>query len=134
MIAFENKYSIIYFDEANSLMTVEMLPATEEMTDKEFKEYGLVFLEMMEKYKPEKELYNTINMKFLVVPEIQDWITENINKKVSKIIKKVATIMPAEYFANVSIDQMLYEFKDDRSVKQMFFDNIEEAKKWLLEE
>ncbi len=134
MIVFENKYSIIYFDESNSLMTVEMLPATEEMTDKEFKEYGLVFLEMMEKYKPEKELYNTINMKFLVVPEIQDWITENINKKVSKIIKKVATIMPAEYFANVSIDQMLYEFKDDRSVKQMFFDNIEEAKKWLLEE
>ena len=132
MIIFENKYSVIGFEKEYSLITVEMLPATEDMTVAEFKDYGLKFLEIMEKYRPEKELYNTLKMKFLVVPEIQKWIAENINNKVGAIIKKVATIMPAEFFANVSIEQTLDE-SDAKAVAQKFFDNVQDARKWLLE-
>ncbi len=66
-------------------------------------------------------------------PKLQDWVSEHIFRDMREAgVKKLALIVSSDIIAQMSIEQLV----DDDPVKGFvtgYFDNIEEAKMWILD-
>ena len=101
------------------------------MTDDEFKKEMSIIYDMVDKKKPKIALINLLDMKYVIGLEMQEWM----NKKILTAevnFKKSAYIVPTELFAQVSVEQTMEEETGQKIVKQ-YFENEDEARKWLLE-
>ena len=132
MILHKSKYVEISYEQENSLIIHKFLSTTKNMESDEFKKEMLLFVEMCEKYKPEKELVHLIDMKYIIAPVEQEWVNNEILQKYITIIKRGAFLVPTELFAQVSVEQTMDEEAGQKFVQQ-YFENEDEARKWLIE-
>ena len=131
MIFYQNEFCTIEIDEVKSIALVTWTAESKNMTVEQFKEEQLAQLEAAKKYQLKYFILNGKLMQFPITPDLQDWIVENAIKPSIEVgVKKSATILPKEIFSQVSVEQTMNDGADD-SIAQ-YFDNIEDAKKWLL--
>lgn len=132
MELFKNDYVSIRLDQENSYIIEEFLSKTEEMNDDEFKKVMKTFVSFVEQYKPKGEIINSVNMGYVIVPEMQEWMNETIFPKVLNIFKKAAFVVSKDIFAQTSVEQTMDE-DTGQGFETRYFDDEDKAIKWICE-
>lgn len=133
MILHDDEYTKITFDEDSRIMN-NIRKHNPELSDADYKEQSLLLAELVEKHQPQYIIMNSRDMEFTIAPELQKWVNITIFPRLIKAgLKKGAFIVSDDLFTQVSIKQTLEEDQASAfSIK--YFDNVEDAKTWLLDE
>ena len=129
---YRNHYFLVSFEEANELFHYVFFEATELMKPEEYIEELTVFIDLVKKYKPKRVLGDMINFKFVITPDIQEWVNENLFSVYIEIgFKKIAILLSTSFVEQVSIQQTLEE-AESGSFATAYFDDEKTALAWLL--
>ncbi len=131
MILHKSEYVEVSYEQENSMFIEKFLPSTTNMTDDVFKKEMSLIYELIDKKKPKFVLINLMNMKYVIGLEMQEWMNKEI-LTIAVNFKKSAYIVPTELFAQVSVEQTMEE-ETGQKIVQQYFENEDEARKWLLE-
>ncbi len=125
-------FSTNYWDENISLLEYSWINQENgEMTEEDFKNALLHYIDLVLKYKPNFVLVNTKKLKFLITVELQTWVDENINKISSPILKKMAVLLPEGFMEQLGVEQVLDE-AEAKKISVLFFEDEQKAKEWLV--
>jgi len=127
------KFTFRQFITEKQQVNSKWLASTKNMTMEEFKKEMLDICEYYLDIKPKKLLSDATEMAFLVTPDLQEWVASTISPQFVKAgIKKVAFLVPKEIFAQVALEQMGDESKNNKvPLAVQYFDNKEKANFWL---
>ncbi len=131
MILHKSNYVEIQWEEKNSLIIDKFLLTTIDMSVEEFKKEMLIFVEMCEKYMPEKELVDLLDMRFAIGVDEQTWMNEVIFPRYADIIKRMAFLVPRNFISELSVEQTMEEEIGSKFL-QKYFDSEEKARDWLM--
>ncbi len=127
---FNNSLQTIEYNESNKLVTQTWKDTSKDLNSQGFKNEMLELGKFFEQLQPQNVLIDMRNFFFAVVPELQDWVNQNVNAKLAKVNAKTAFVVSSDLFTKISVEQTLDE-KDGAKVNSKFFDNYQEAKTWL---
>ena len=130
MEVYKNEYLSIKIDETNKVLIEEWYATTTEMTKDEWKETRHKFKDVFLQYKLNKFLSLCKELYFVITPELQKWMAENITKGSEHLVEKAALVIPSEIFAEVSLEQTMSE-KETGKLDTVFFDDEQNARNWL---
>ncbi len=132
MEIFKSKYQTISLMD-NKLVIEQIYHAeTESMEENDLKSDLVQLKNGFEKYKPKYVYADVSNLRFVIDPELQEWIAKNIIIHFSlNGGKKVAIRVSTEMINQLSFEQTIEEDKEAQ-YQTKYFDNKEEALKWLL--
>ena len=133
MKVFENELLTMSYEKSDNLYVEKWQPTTKDMTEEQWKETRLKLMDVFVQYNADKILALSENFYFVITPELQGWLAENITKKVGHRVKKIAITVPAEIFSEVSVQQLMDE-KETGELHTKYFGDEEEARAWLTEE
>jgi hypothetical protein len=75
---------------------------------------------------------NATDFGYAVVPDVQDWVVENIfSQWIGFGVKKVAVMVSAELVPQLSVEQTFSEEKSN-NFQTLYFDSQAKATDWLL--
>lgn len=101
------------------------------MSDEEFRSEMEKLASVFEQYKPDYVLVDQRKFYYVVVPTMQVWIDQNVNRiLVENKCKKLGFIVPPEFLAKLSVSQTLQE-SYSQNLNVHFFDDYNEAVSWL---
>jgi lipid A disaccharide synthetase len=132
MQVYQNQFIKLIFEAENSLLRYISHPNTQEMTGENYKENMLAYAEQVEQYQPTRLLVDSRASEFVIVPELQEW-TANVIAPRTTSLKKIAFVLNPDIFAQVALQQMM----DEKGIVEkyeapQYFENLEEAEKWIL--
>jgi len=133
MEIYKSKFVLRTYDVINRTITSTWLSSTEKMTIDEFKAEMLTLVDVIIKHKATYLLSIMKDLRFPIVPDLQNWISHTIVPKFieAKLLKQ-AIIIPDELIAQLSMEQTIDEVEHEKHEHQSkFFSDIEEAKKWF---
>jgi hypothetical protein len=133
MILHKNVFVEITYEKEFSLVINKFFESTDDMSTDDFKKEMHIFAEICQKYKPEKELAHLRDMKYIIVPDVQLWMNEEIFPKYENIIKRMAFVIPSDVFAEVAVEQTMEE-ETGMKFDHEYFDNEDDARKWLMKD
>ncbi len=132
MEVYKSQYMHLAFFAELELIEMTWFPSTDNMTEEEYKQELLNYLDLVLKFRPNKVIGDTRNLFFAIVPELQEWINQTIFPPILEVgVKKVAFIMSQEIVAQLSIEQTMEEQEGLKFISA-YFDNKESAKDWVL--
>ena len=132
MVIYESDYSIFDYDEKHSIFSHIFKAGSEHLDNETFKKEMLIYLEFFQEHKPKKALVNNQEMKFTIVPELQEWHAKNVFPKCIALGVELAAIVESpDIFAQVAMEQLMEEEKTGE-FEVRFFDDTAKAKKWLI--
>lgn len=132
MEVYNSKYLHLAFSAEQELIEMTWLPSTDEMTEEEYKQEFINFIDIILKIRPRKAINNTKNMFFPIVPELQEWTNQVVFPPSLEMgLNKVAFVVSQEMIPQLSIEQTMEEHEGMKFVTG-YFENKEEAKKWIL--
>lgn len=123
----ETKYLYIYWKKNTDSMTID-----------EYKNIFLDIKDFFSKNQVQNWLGNLKDFGFVVFPELQAWIVEEINPTFRQAgLQKMAIVVPTEFFSEISISQAVDDINEsNQQQKEVFeiqyFAEEEEGKKWLF--
>ncbi len=124
----------IFFDSESKLFHYVFNAQTEFMTADGYIDELKTFIQLIEEHKPIKVLGDMIDFKFMITPDIQAWVAEHLFTVYEEIgFQKIAILLSEEFIAGLSIEQTMDE-GNQNSFQTSYFDNAEDAMKWLQEE
>ena len=133
MTKYQNNIQTIEYDSSKKFVTQTWTKASEKMKAENFKTEMLELAKIFEQTQPEKVLIDMQNFFFVVVPELQEWVSIEVNSKLAEMDKtKTAYIVSPDLFASVSVAQTLDE-SAGKDMNHKFFDKEKEARSWLME-
>ncbi|HAS46587.1 MAG TPA: hypothetical protein DCS93_39255 [Microscillaceae bacterium] len=132
----ETIYKSSYFEVSNDpskqMFYFSYSEDTFNMQSAEYIESLRDFIKLIYQHTPKFILGDMVDFQFIITPDIQQWIDENLFKVYEEIgFKKIALLLSKEYVPKLSIQQTMEEDSTD-SFKTRYFDNSEEALTWLL--
>ena len=133
MVLHQNKYVEIILEEENSLIIDKFSSNTKSMLGQEFKEEMHIFVKMCKKHKPKRELVHLLDMQYMIPPSMQTWMNQEIFPQYENIIERMAFLLPTEIFTQLTV-KFTMEEEAGQKFLQKYFDNEQEARKWLMEE
>ncbi len=132
MVLYESDYSIFEYDKENSIFSHIFKAGSEDLNTEKFKKEMLTYLEFFEKYKPKKALVNNQEMKYIIVPELQEWHAQNIFPRcIQAGVEMAAMVETSDIFAQVAMEQLMEE-ETTGGFAVRFFDDADKAKNWLI--
>jgi len=132
---FENKFVVMYLDEEHKLLNDVWSKTSSDLTTQQFKEIMYEWRDLVITHKVRLALLDTRQMKFMIDPELQQWIATEINAPAQQqSLVKAANILPPSVFEQVSIEQTMDELKDMNDFKVKVFKDESEARTWLFSE
>lgn len=131
MKVYENEYIIIKVEKEGNICFEAWKPATKTMTKKEWKDARIQLMNIVLEYECECLLSSATNLHTIITPDLQEWLAQNISKKVGHLIKKIAITLPEELFSEASVKQLMKE-KETAKMETQYFNTEENARKWLL--
>ncbi len=131
MILLQTPFVDVHLDTEKKLFKLIWKEATEDMSPNQFQE-------VLTRYAKELDqrgtcvLHEMSQMKFIVTPELQDWVDKNINKKAISVgITKAAIVVSPEIFTSISVQQSLNK-ENAKTATIAYFDNEAKAEEWIL--
>jgi hypothetical protein len=110
---------------------IQWLAPSERMNDEQFKQEILGEKKAIETAKPTKIFADTLQMKFTINPELQQWHNEQIFPAFQAVgMKKLAILISEDLFAQVAIEQLVDEGASNE-LQSRYFDKEEDAIAWL---
>ena len=126
----QTKFVTVDFVEDKALLEYTWLAESFYMTTEQYKEELLSYYDLLVKYHPTKVIFDTVEMKFTISPELQDWTNEHVtNPSIALGLRKIGIIVGEDIFTTVSIEQTV----EDSNVQMMsqFFNSMDSARKWI---
>lgn len=115
----------------NSLFIMTWRENTCEMTLDDFKQESLNCLALTRQLRPQKMMVDSREMFFPVVPELQDWLNENVLRANLELGLNIsAFVMSLEEITQMSIEQAMDE-QEGVKFQNAFFDTREAAFDWI---
>ena len=122
------KMQIVHHEDSQIL---EQILSHGEDDEEIFKAEVLDFLNYMESCKPRRTLWDMRNLSFIVSPDLEGWIDENINaKEVAFGIEREAFIISDVYAAEIGVEETM-ENEFGAQLNTSYFISREEAIAWL---
>jgi len=107
---------------------------TEKMSADEYKKILLQYADFVEKHQPKKLLLDTIESKFIIAPELQEWSNKEVFIRSAKAgLTIVAYILPEDIVAQMSQEQLFDEEVSKKKANRYFSDK-QEAIDWLVKQ
>ena len=132
MEVYKSKYLHLAFFAEQELIEMTWLPSTDNMTEEEYKQEFLNYLDIILKVRPKKIIADTRNMFFSIVPELQEWTNQTIFPASLEMgLNKAAFVLSQEMIPQMSIEQTMEEHEGVKFTTR-YFDDKEDAKEWLL--
>ncbi len=130
---FENKFVVMYLDEAHQLLNDIWTEASSDLTTQQFKEIMYEWRNLVIVNNVALALIDTRKMQFMIEPELQSWIATEINGPAQQQgLRKAANLLPPTIFEQVAIEQTMAELKGVNSFMVRIFKDESEAKNWLF--
>jgi hypothetical protein len=131
---YKNNLQVIYYYAEKSLMRIIVSSNTEYIGDESFQEAQWKSWEMVRKYQPSRVLTNVQDLRYTIPPEMQEWtVKEIIARMIQLCVKRAAYIIPTDFYAQLSIEQLTDEIPELKFSKRFFIDE-KQAIDWLCEE
>jgi hypothetical protein len=109
--------------------------------DEDFRQEHLELIKMFKEHRPKRYLSNMADSDFVIAPETQEWISALVMREFvgESMFEKVAVIPNQGFFNQLSTEQTVDEILAARKtslgkLKIQYFENVETAQKWILEE
>jgi hypothetical protein len=132
MEIYQSKYLHLAYFAEHSLIEMTWLPATERMTDEEYKQEFLHYLGLILELQPKRILPDTREMLFQIEPKMQEWTNENIFvPSLAMGLNKAGFVVSQYIFSQMSIEQTMSE-SEGAKFDTRYFASKEAAKAWLL--
>jgi len=129
---YESNFQYLTLDQAQHYLKADWSTQSETMVDQDFKDEMEAELKYVEKHKVTKYLIDTLNFRFVINPELQEWTDKHVNKKLDELgLKKLAYIVSEDFISQLSIKQTMNE-SEKQNYETRFFTSLEEAKSWLF--
>ena len=128
-----SKYQLIEYDAEKALFKMTWKAESYYQEQEELKQELKKYTNLIQKYHPKKTLWDLRELQFVISPELQTWIDNEISPIELQIIQKQALLMPHDYVTNLSIDQ-LQEEENSNKIPTLMTDKEEEIITWLLGE
>ena len=126
-----NKYLAIYPLSDIQGLKIQWLPDSVDMTDEEFRQSILMEKEAIESIKPRAIFADTLQMRYTIVPKLQDWHNSIITPAFEKAgTKKLGILVSEDLFTQVSIEQLVEDMPDNQLQTRYFTDETS-ALQWL---
>lgn len=130
---YQNDYLRFYYDHHLNSVVLEYGSESEFLTDEAFKEAMQAYATWVEAHRPTRLLLDNRQMKYIISPEMQAWVVENISPR-TQSIARIAVVVSPDLFAEISTEQGLDDIQKARSLQTRSFQTIEAAIRWLVEE
>ncbi|WP_045113132.1 hypothetical protein [Microscilla marina] len=132
MIIYESQFiQIEFFKQSNSSL-VTWSSKSIDMDESIYKTEMMNYLQATLKAKPDRSIIDTRLLNFPISPELQAWTNEAFFPPLLSIgLTKAAFLVSTEFVTQLSIEQTV-EDAEDNPFTTRYFDNLEEAKSWLL--
>lgn len=132
MEIYRDRFRSVSFEKNNKILYVEWFPESEHITDEEYLDASRKTPEFALQNKAIGILMNTLNFRFVVVPEIQKKLNEEVIPQYLKNgVKKFAMLIPQQLFSQISIEQAVDYSSNEVKQNVRYFDSEEKAEKWL---
>ncbi len=126
----KTKFSEIFLENQKSLVEFYWVNQEHEMSENDFKNALLLYLQVINLYQPAYVIVNAETLAFAIAPALQIWVDNEISAKTNKIIKKMAVILPKEFIGQLAIKQVLGE-TEGQKIQVQYFSHYEEALDWI---
>ena len=124
---YEDEYMTITYHEDLDLIET----AARVKDEAELERYLLKVLEVMEQCNPDKMLWDTRELKFVIYPDFERWIDENIHaRQVELGIVKKAFVMSTTANAQIGLEEVL-DNEYGRQIETAYFRTRQQATNWL---
>ena len=134
MQVYKSQFLKLMFFEEYKLIEMIWFPETENMTEEEFKQEQLNYLDIIKKLKPNKVLPDTREMNFPVSPKMQEWTNKTLFPPSLEMgLNKAAIVASKEFITELSVEQTMEEVFGQKFITK-YFNNREDAKKWIVSE
>ncbi len=111
--------------------------ATENMTEDDFRDEVEAWIRVSKEVKPTFIYDSCSNFLYPINPEQQIWMAHTLNPAwIEAGVKKYAHILPLEFIANLSVEQLFDEFfnmnlKNQFEIKHFAEEDAEKTKQWF---
>ncbi len=130
---YKSRYQSIDFDEQTGILYENWKPASISLNDKEFKKEMLQQVKAVETTNAKAALTNTIDLKYAIHPNMQEWMNATVFPKFINLgIKQVAMLQSHELITRLSVEQTMRE-KTGKSFTIKYFADVKDAEVWLLD-
>ena len=129
------KYATYYLDIENSILKEHWTNENEMMNLDDFKSTIIHFRDFINQYHLKNALVDTRKFGFVINPELQIWVDNEIMSKINHKMKKIAFLLPNDIFEQISIEQTVEEdsfLKGSDYLKK--FDDLDTAYTWLKQQ
>ena len=134
MPIFENQFVSLYYFEASKHIEILWNEFSVDMTEDDYKRSMEQMTEQIELCKPEKNLVDTTDFMFTIVPVMQEWTNGTIfPRHLTAGIQKAAFFVSKNIFSQVSVEQAMEEDEGGK-FETRYFEDKENALNWLLAE
>jgi hypothetical protein len=131
---YQSKFTSIDIDHDKSLVAYYYLSPDHGlvMGEQDFRQGMEAYAQLMEQHRCERLLVDTRLSTFVITPDLQAWVASHIAPRTLSL-KKMAFVVSQYIFSQVSLEQMMEEDGiADRYSEPRYFDDLEEANRWLL--
>jgi hypothetical protein len=131
MRVLEHKTIIIDFFPDDYFFLVKRFDSDDE-SDTNYKTVIDEWRQVVEKYKPKKQLIDYSDYSYKISSELQQYTFENLLKPSHKVgVRKVAFLIAHDLFAQMSVEEIMK--KDTGEMFEFrYFDDFQKSKEWLL--
>ena len=133
-----NRFAEGYFDQTKSLLVLQWFASTYDLQSEEYKVLVLEIADLIKENKIQRWMSYSKDFAFVITPVLQEWIAGEFNQKLlDGGLQKLAVIIPSNYIVHLSVQQAMDEIEEqqqDGAYKTQYFENYEQAEKWLLNE
>lgn len=130
MKLFETDYITVNYFEDKKIVEGIWKSTSESMSTEQFKENMLRWFEEVKKIKNVNILADAREFLFVIVPDIQEWINENVIGKYPDYgVERLGFLVSPDLFAQVSIEQTITE--KEQKFETQYFDTQEKVIDWL---
>lgn len=131
MKIYQSPYGEYHYNPEHELLETTCFATTVKMSDTDYKIEQLFYVDLLRKYKTKRLLLNALEFMFPITPEIQEWNAENIAKKEVELgLQKQAIVVSKDFISQISIEQAIEE--EQGEILTAYFDNVQDARNWLL--
>lgn len=124
---------VIHYEAESSFMRIIVSSNTEYIGDDCFQEAQLKILALSEEYLPTRMLINLQDLLYTIPPEMQEWTAKEIIPMLIELcVKRLAYIIPDEFYAQLSVEQLVSEIPALNFVTAFFMEE-KTAIEWLCD-
>lgn len=133
MKTLSNEYQENFYEAENNLYIHVWFENTYNFNDELYKEQFALFVEDMAKYHVKYFIQNSQQFKYLIAPDTQLWMAQNMFPKIAATgVEKAAIINSEDFVSGLSVEQTINERSSDLPIEVVYFTSEEEARQWLL--